>query len=62
MAKTIRKKLAGEGGSIERDYVRRWAQRQIDMYPHDAEVLWGLIEWLDKQPKRTRRPGGLGKR
>lgn len=60
----------GTGGSIQRTLVRRKLKRERNIYVHSRElgailvinVLDDLIGWLDKQPKRLKRKGGLGVR
>jgi hypothetical protein len=62
-----------KGGVIARDYVRRYARRQIAA--NRKRVVGGaqfqrgvehafllLLAWLSGQSRRTRRKGGLGRR
>lgn len=63
----------GTGGSIERDLVRRYVRRQKKLAA--MRVVGGeafqrgvsyfadvIIAWLDAQPARLRRRGGLGRK
>jgi hypothetical protein len=57
------------GAVIERSLVKRWARRQLTEYAQQSdvhnegarEVLEDLISWLNEQPKRTKRKGGIGR-
>lgn len=67
-------KRVGTGGSIERDLVRRYIKRKLARlarriepgYTEPADscriVLTEFLAWLEKQPARLRRKGGLGRR
>ncbi len=56
-----RKPTINTGAVIQRDAIRRWARRQLDD-PRYARCALALIDWLEKQKARTKRPGGLGSR
>ena len=67
----MRKPTKAAGAAIERDLVRRWVRRQrarvtqLAMSGSEAigrrGTLDALLAWLDAQPQRTRRTGGIGR-
>ncbi len=71
--KRIRPKTLAQGGNDERDLVKKFIRRLKRQFGTDADtntdeflsgarqVIYLMQEWLIKQPRRTRRPGGLGR-
>ena len=73
----MRKPTKAAGAVIERDLLRRWIRRErrrcagsadigtggVDRYYSQGyeKALDDLSEWLDAQPQRTKRPGGIGR-
>jgi hypothetical protein len=59
------------GGVIERTLVRRWARRKASALRLGAcrsayvngclATLEELVQWLWDQPRRTAKPGGIGR-
>jgi hypothetical protein len=67
---TSRRPTQARGAVIERSLVQRWASRQhVQVATQGSgprvrgylDALLDLEQWLREQPKRTRRPGGIGR-
>ncbi len=57
------------GGVIGRTLVKRYVRRKLarkyareDAYPHSWRIFAiNTLAWLDKQPARTKKHGGIGR-
>lgn len=63
-----RKPTVARGGVIEHALVTRYIKRQRAQHvpsttnPSSPWIIYTeILEWLAAQPKRTRRPGGIGR-
>lgn len=61
-----RKPTIAQGAVIERALIQGWITRRLKNHPYPPgnlyeHALLDLRDWLDRQPKRTARKGGIGR-